>query len=261
MSNSSGPSPPPDSPTPSRATRSALHDRNVARGRIGLAAIVGLPRGPVNVDEDARVVLLVGTRERDGGARGGAAAAANLELRAAHVELGGLARLGRVQRQDLDAEQVVAGRDAGGQVEVGPAVVGDEVVDPPQLGRRVKGVLPDLEPLLARLGRRRRVVDLGEPRRHGALVRLGNGVVRVAGELSAPDDVLEPGADLVARVGVDDCRGCGAGLLADDVVGCHVVHGIVVVWRAQADERALVGSIDRDFLFIVRSAGAIIQMT
>jgi hypothetical protein len=53
-----------------------------------------------------------------------------------------------VQGEDLDAQEVLARREARRQVEVGPAVVADNVVDAPGLGARVKAVLPDLEPVL-----------------------------------------------------------------------------------------------------------------
>lgn len=53
-----------------------------------------------------------------------------------------------MEGDDLVAEEVVAWRDAGRNVEVGPATVGDHAVDTP-FTAAVETVLSDLEPLEA----------------------------------------------------------------------------------------------------------------
>lgn len=68
----------------------------------------------VGVVGDARVGALVGSGEGDEVAGGGAAAAGDLELVAAGVELGSRVGVGRVQGDDLVADEVVSGLDAGG---------------------------------------------------------------------------------------------------------------------------------------------------
>ena len=52
-------------------------------------------------------------------------------LRALHVELGPLLLVGKVQGEQLDAHQVVAGGDAVEPIELVPAVIGDDSIDGP----------------------------------------------------------------------------------------------------------------------------------
>ena len=52
-----------------------------------------------------------------------------------------------MQGQQLEAKQVVARLDALQDVEVDPSLVRDHVIDPPDSGRGVERILPDLEPL------------------------------------------------------------------------------------------------------------------
>lgn len=96
---------------------------------VGLAVVVRLAARAVDLDDDAGVIGRVGAGEADGRPGRLGAATGHADLRAAGVELGTTLRVGRVQRQRLDAQQVVARRDAGRQVELDPAVVGDQVVD------------------------------------------------------------------------------------------------------------------------------------
>lgn len=96
---------------------------------VWLAVVVRLPARPIDLDDDAGVVGLVGSWEADGRPGRLGAAARHADLRAARVELGPALRVGRVQRQRLDAQQIVTRRDARRQVEPDPAVVGDQVVD------------------------------------------------------------------------------------------------------------------------------------
>lgn len=77
-----------------------------------------------------------------------------------HVELRLALLAGRVQRDDLGAQQVVTRRDAAGQGEVDPSTIVDHAVDPP-LARAVQPVLVHLEPLEPRGARAGCVVDLG----------------------------------------------------------------------------------------------------
>ncbi len=89
----------------------------------------------------------VGAREADSLRGGEGAGARDVDLGAGLVELSLVGLVGAVQSQDLNAQEIVAGGDALGDVEVDPAVVLDQVVDTPLLAAGVKGVLPDLEPV------------------------------------------------------------------------------------------------------------------
>lgn len=68
-------------------------------------------RGLVDVDEDTSIVGAVGARELDGRGRGGAAAAGDGDLVAAHVELSTALATCAVQGQRLGADEVVARRE------------------------------------------------------------------------------------------------------------------------------------------------------
>ena len=68
-----------------------------------------------------------------------------------------------MEGDDLVAEEVVAWRDAGRNVEVGPAAAGDDAVNTP-FTAAVETILSDLEPLEARGACRRCVVYLGAER-------------------------------------------------------------------------------------------------
>jgi len=85
-------------------------------GRAGVLVAGG--DGPVDVDEDARVGGAVGTREGDLVGGLGAAAAGDVELSARDVELGTAGAAGRVEGNVLSTEQVLAGLDAAGDVDV-----------------------------------------------------------------------------------------------------------------------------------------------
>lgn len=63
-----------------RVAQLTLDDGDVAGRAIRLATVVRLTKGTVDVSNDARVVLLVGTGEADGLARREAAATADLDL-------------------------------------------------------------------------------------------------------------------------------------------------------------------------------------
>lgn len=95
--------------TPTRS--SAAED-----GRAGV--LVGRGHRVVDVDEDAGVGGLVGAGKGHLVGRVGAAAARHAELGARDVELGAALALGHVQRDVLGAEQVVAGLDALGDLDV-----------------------------------------------------------------------------------------------------------------------------------------------
>ena len=73
----------------------------------------------------------------------------------------------RVQRDNLSPQQVLAGGDATGDLEIDPATVGDHAVDAPFAGA-VEAVFADLEPLQARAGRGSCVVNLCEVEHGGA---------------------------------------------------------------------------------------------
>lgn len=156
-----------------------------------------------------------------------------------------------MEGQQLDAEEVVPGGDARGQVEEEPAVLVDQGVDGPDAGAGVEVVLGDLEPLLALDGRRGGVVDGGEPGGDGALVRGGDGVVGVAGELGAADDVLVAGADGVAGFDLDDVGGDVGDEAAGQVGGGDVLDGVVDAWGAEAGEEGGFLAVDGDGLGVL----------
>ena len=80
--------------------------------RVNVSAQLG-----VDVDENAWVSVLVCTRERNASwAR--AAAACNGDLVAGWVELGSVETTGDVQGDDFGAQQIVAGSDIGGDLDV-----------------------------------------------------------------------------------------------------------------------------------------------
>lgn len=87
-----------------------------------------------------------------------------------HIELSPHAGRSRVQSQDFNTHQVVAGCNALRQLELRPALVGYHVIHTPFLGGRIERVFPDLEPLQSGLARRRSIVNLRKPCRDGTLV-------------------------------------------------------------------------------------------
>jgi len=99
----------PESPAPFVHGSSSLASEDRGAG-----VLVRGGDGPVDVDLDAGVGGAVGSRESNLVGRLGAAAAGHGDLGARDVELGASDRRGRVQRDVLGAEQVVAGPDAAG---------------------------------------------------------------------------------------------------------------------------------------------------
>ena len=92
--------------------------RGLAREDRRPGVLVRRRHGVVDVDLDARVRGGVGARERHLGRRLGAAAARDGQLGARDVELRAADGLRRVQGDVLGAEEVVAWRDAGGDLDV-----------------------------------------------------------------------------------------------------------------------------------------------
>lgn len=131
-----------------RESSRLARDRRRAGSSVRLAVVVRRTSRAVDASEDSRLISGVSAGERGslGGAEG--AAAGEVDLGAGLVELGLAGLAGGVQGEDLDAEQVLAVGDAGGDVEVDPAVVGEEVVDAPDAAVGVEGVFPDLEPVV-----------------------------------------------------------------------------------------------------------------
>lgn len=216
--------------------------------RVRLPVHVGTTRETVDIDEDARVRVGVSAGDTDGLCSLGGTPTRDVDLSARRVELHAVLSVGGMERGDLHPQKVLAVGDASRQVEVNPAVILDHVVDTPDSSRGVESVLPDLEPLGARRVGASRAVDLGQVRRDGPLVRGRNRVVRVVGELRSPDDVLVPGSDLVAGLDFDHLVRGRAGGAACQRVARRVLHWIVVVRGAKADERSLVCAVDGEFL-------------
>lgn len=235
---------------PSANTRLAA-DGARAGGLVRALVVVGLASAAVNADLDAGVVGLVGARQGDGLAGLEVAAASDLDLGAGAVELGATLAAGAVQSEQLNAEQVLARGDALGHVEVVPAAALDHAVDGPLATAGVEVVLGDLEPAQALVRAGGSVVDLGEPGGDGALVRGGDRVVNVVGELGAPEDVLPVVTDAGASGHADDLGVGVAGLAADDVVGLDILHGVVVVGGTETGQLALVLAVDGDGLVMV----------
>jgi len=77
-----------------------------------------------------------------------------------------------------------------------------------------------------------------------------NGVVGIVRRLRAAEDVLPPGADLGAGGDGDDARAHGAGeaQVAGHLRRIDVLHGVVALRRAHADELPLVDAVDGDAL-------------
>lgn len=146
----------------------------------------------VQVKHDAGVVGLVRAGEADAGRYAAAGAAGDVDLGALHVQLGAGVAAGAVQRDQLDPQQVLARRDALGDAEVDLALVRDQLVDRPRAGGALQAVRVDLEPRQARHGGRRGVVDLGQVRDDGPLVRGADRVVAVGG-VEAGEGVVELG--------------------------------------------------------------------
>lgn len=103
-------------------------------------------------------------------------------------------------------------------------------------------------PLQTALARRRSIVDLGQVRHHGALVRVRDRVVRVTGELGTADDMLPVRADPVTGLDVDDSLRLGTALAAHHVRARDILHRVVIVRGAEAGELALVLAVDGDLL-------------
>lgn len=124
-----------------------------------------------------------------------------------------------------------------------------EPTNTPLRRRGIKGILRNLEPRQPRRRRRRCIVHLGQVRHDRALVARSNRVLLVARPLGAPDDVLEPDADVVARVGSNNDCGRGApGRAAGDGAAGHVGHGVVGWGDAEGGEGGLGYVVDGEFL-------------
>ena len=79
-----------------------------------------------------------------------------------------------MQGNNLDAQEILARRNATGQVEVSPAVVLEHIINTPFPATGIEAILPDLEPLLAARASRRRVVDFGQIGNNRSFVGLGD---------------------------------------------------------------------------------------
>lgn len=76
----------------------------------------------------------------------------------------------------------------------------------------------------------------------------GDRVVHVVGALRASDDVLEPDANVVARVDAHDVLGRCAGRAAGEGAAGHILHRIVGGGHAESGEGGLFYAVDGKFL-------------
>lgn len=224
--------------------KSLAGDGSRARDAVRLAAVVGLAGETVDAGEDTGVVGLVGTGERDGLRRSEGARARNVDLSARLVELSLALLVGRVESQKLNAQEVLARRDALRDVEIRPALVLNDSVDTPLPAALIKAFVPDLEPLLAVGAGSSSIVDLGKVSLDGTLVRGSDGMVSVVRELGSADDMPKVGTDTVTSVNVDNRVGLGAGLSAGHVLVVHILYWVVVVGSTDASELTLILSVD-----------------
>lgn len=171
----------------------------------------------VEVEEDAGLVGSV-----EGGEvtarRGSGTAASDLDVDALGVGLGAVGLASGVKADDLVAEDVVAGSEAGGDLD-GPGVaVGNEVVRGPVtgVGARVEASLVELDELERGLVDRGEVAgDGGDVVGDGAVVGLGPGVP-LEGDGTTSGDLGGAGNRLGLLV-ADDVGG-GKGIGSDEAV-------------------------------------------
>jgi len=106
--------------------------------------------------------------------------------------------LGRVKSNGLHAQEILPGSNALWELEVCPATVRYHGVDSPFSAVGVEALLPDLEPLQAVGVCRRRVVYFGKIGHDGTLVRCGDRMVPIVGELGTADNMSPVRPDSVA---------------------------------------------------------------
>lgn len=186
----------------------------------------------MDIHQNTRIRRLVRAGERDGGGSG-AAGPRDGELVARHVELGAGGAAGGVEGDDLGAQQVVAGGEVGGDLDVHLPAALVEVLDAPvvAIGRGARRrfrprVLEDLEPAGRAVGGRG-VGHLGHVHQHGAVVGAADGFVG-AGALA----VLLVHLNCHRRASLDGtlARGTGCAGVATEVVGGNVGDGRVGRW-------------------------------
>ena len=177
----------------------------------------------VDVEQDTGVGGLVSLGHVDtGGGEGGRAAAGDLDLTAAVVELSLGLSAGLVETDHLGADEVVTSLKVG-KGDLDETLVGNEVVNTPLATG--KTVLPDLGPDSAlTVG-----VGLGDVDHDGTLVRGSNGLVTVT---SGNGVVVVPlHADLGASSNLDLVSGSLA-TVADHGSGGDIEDGVVAVGRS-----------------------------
>lgn len=151
-----------------------------------------------------------------------------------------------MKSQKLDAEEVVAWGNALRELKAPQATVGNHSINSPFTAAET--LARDLEPLLASARRRGGVVHFGEIRLDRTLMRRSNWVIWVIGTLWASNDMLPVRANGVARLDVDDGARSGSGSVTSKVGIGHCRDGVVGAWCAKANEKTLVGTIDKHFL-------------
>lgn len=105
--------------------RGAARAGAAAGDRATRGGVVGQVEAVVEVgDVDVGIIGLVSSRELDGRTAGAGSGTSDLELGAAHVELGTIDSLGAVEGQHLGAEEVLAAGETGGELELVGHVVG-----------------------------------------------------------------------------------------------------------------------------------------
>ena len=176
---------------------------------VRLPVVIRHTAGSINVNQNRGIILLESAGNLDSLRRRESPTARNLDLGARSIELGPHILMSRMQRQKLNPQEIMPGSNTARHSEIVPPLALDHIIDAPDSGRGIEVILGDLEPIETLVRSSRRVVHLGEVRRHGPVVGGRDGVVRVSRELGAADDVLPPGADFGAGGDFDDGFGLG----------------------------------------------------
>lgn len=185
----------------------------------GTGLSVGSWDGIIDVDQNAWLVTVVDTRDGDVARWGRRATAKDVNLTAGNVELSTLEGTGGVQRNVLDANEVVTGRELGGN---GEGVLRQVVRREGNRSAAVchRGDLTDLEPDGTR------TAECGSSLSSWYLGHIG---IENTGMVNG---LIKGESNRVARLGPGNSRCRSGSLVAGEVGRCHVGDGAVIagVW-------------------------------